>query len=276
MRRAFLLIGFLSALYGSLHPLTGMRGGRPPEERLGFYPPPPIIKALSADHYQFLSQVIFLDCVFYYGTLVEREETPNWERMVEALYTSTRLDPYNMDTYYLAQAVLPWEAGLVKPTIQLLEYGFRHRDWDWYLPLFLSFDYAYFLRDYERAGHYMTKTAELNPGVAYFSTLAARYFYEAGRTALALAYLRELIPQERNEQIKKQMVMRAEALEGILILEEAVAAFKERYHRIPEDLKEVQRAGLLEKVPTDPYGGEFFLDGEGRVRTTSKLAYRRK
>jgi tetratricopeptide (TPR) repeat protein len=176
----------------------------------------------------------------------------------------------------LAQAVLPWEAGLVKPTIQLLEYGFRHRDWDWYLPLFLSFDYAYFLRDYERAGHYMAKTAELNPGVAYFYTLAARYFYEAGRTALALAYLGELIPQERNEQIRKQMIMRAEALKGILVLEEAVAGFRERYHRIPKDLKELEHAGLLERTPTDPYGGEFYLDGEGRVRTTSKLAYRRK
>ena len=192
--------------------------------------------------------------------------------MYEALYTSSRLDPYNMDTYYISQAVLPWEAGMAKPTIELLEYGFAHRTWDWYLPLFLSFDYAYFLRDYQKAGEYMAKSAELNKKQAFFYTLAARYFYEGGRTALAVTYLKELIANERNERIRQLMVTRATALEAILMLEEGVLAFKEHYHRPPENLEEVKRAGFIDKIPADPYGGEFYLNKMGKVRTTSRLA----
>jgi tetratricopeptide (TPR) repeat protein len=273
LKQLAVLLASLVLLSGAFYLLTMVRGKQPPEVRLGFYPPAPVTKALSADYHHFVSQVILLNCIFYYGTMVELRETPNWNRIYEALYTSAHLDPYNMDTYYMAQAVLPWEARSVRPTIELLEYGFAHRNWDWYLPLFLSFDYAYFLRDYEKAGQYMAKTAALNKKAGYFYTLSARYLYEAGRTALALAYLRELIPSERNEHIKSMMITRAQALEGILTLEKAVAAFKERYHRLPRDLEEVKRAGFLPEMPVDPYGGTFYLDQRGRVRTTSKLAY---
>jgi tetratricopeptide (TPR) repeat protein len=192
--------------------------------------------------------------------------------MFAALQTSSRLDPYNMDTYYMAQAVFTWEAGMAKPVIDLLEYGFAHRTWDWYLPLFLSFDYAYFLRDYQKAGEYMAKSAELNKKQAFFYTLAARYFYEGGRTALAVTYLKELIANERNERIRQLMMTRATALEAILLLEQGVSAFKQHYQRPPENLEEVRRTGFIDKIPADPYGGEFYLDKMGRVRTTSRLA----
>jgi tetratricopeptide (TPR) repeat protein len=243
---------------------------------LGFFPPAPVVKALSADQYQFLSQVISLQCIFYFGTIVEEQrQTPDWSRVYDALYTASRLDPYNMDVYYFAQAVLTWDASRPRQAIDLLEYGFAHRTWDWYLPFFLSFDYAFFVRDYRKAGEYLTKAAELNPRAAWFSTLAARYFYEGGRTALAIAYLKELIPATRNEAIKKQLIIRADALEKILQIEEAIDAFKERFHRGAKNLEELVQAGILNHIPEDPYGGNFYLDEQGRVRSTSKLAYRK-
>jgi len=255
-------------------PLTTLRDSRPPEVRLGFFPPAPVVKALSADQYQFVSHLISLQCLFYFGTMVEqKKQVTDWTRLHRALYTSTRLDPYNMDAYYFSQAVLPWDAGKPQEAIDLLEYGFAHRTWDWYLPFFLSFDYAFFMKDYGKAGEYLTKAAELNPRAAWFSTLAARYYYEGGRTALALAYLEELIPTARSEAIRKQLMIRAEALENILQLEEALAEFRNRFHQAPENLQELVHVGILNHIPKDPYGGIFYLDKEGKVRTTSKLAF---
>ena len=34
----------------------------------------------------------------------------------------------------------------------------------------------------------------------------------------------------------------------------------------------MKRAGFIDKIPADPYEGEFYLDKMGRVRTTSRLA----
>jgi tetratricopeptide (TPR) repeat protein len=172
----------------------------------------------------------------------------------------------------LTQAVLPWDAGTPRKAIDLLEYGFTYRTWDWYIPFFLSFDYAFFLKDYRQAGEYLTKAAELNPRAAWFSTLAARYFYEGDRTALAIAYLEELIPTARNAAIKKQLITRAEALERILQIEEAINTFRESLKRTPENLEELVKEGFLVSIPEDPYGGIFYLDERGKVRTTSKLA----
>jgi tetratricopeptide (TPR) repeat protein len=267
------MLVFVVLLGGAHVKLTRIRDARPPQARLGFFPPAPVIKALSADHYQFMSQVISLQCLFYFGTLVElRSQAPDWWKIYRAVYTSTRLDPYNMDAYYFAQAVLTWETGMIQQAVQLLEYGFAHRSWDWHLPFYISFDYAFFLKDYEKAGMYLKKAAELRPEVEWYATLAARYFYEGGSTALALSYLKEMIPAARNETIKKRLVTRARAFEAVLQIEQAITTYKERFQADPEDLERLVEAGVLQRLPKDPYGGEFYLDEQGKVRTTSKFA----
>jgi tetratricopeptide (TPR) repeat protein len=178
-----------------------------------------------------------------------------------------------MDSYYFAQAVLAWEAKMIPQVIELLEYGFQHRTWDFRLPYFISFNYAFFLKDYERAGEYLAKAAELKPDVEWYATLAARYFYEGGRTALALAYLKDMIPEARNEAIRKRMITRAAAFEKILQIEKAVLAYTNRFQTKPKKLEDLVKTGILTKIPEDPYGGSFYLDDEGRVRATSKLAH---
>jgi tetratricopeptide (TPR) repeat protein len=274
LKKIVVLLTFLLLLFSTYVPLTSLRDSRPPEVRLGFFLPAPVVKALSADQYQFISQLISLQCLFYFGTLVDvRRQMPDWSSLQRALYTATQLDPYNMDAYYFAQAILPWDAGKPRQAIDLLEYGFAHRKWDWYLPFFLSFDYAFFMKDYPKAAEYLEKAAKLNQRAAWFSTLAARYYYEGGKTALALAYLKELIPTARNEAIKKQLIIRAQALEKILQLEEAITDFRSRFHRAPENLQELIGVGILHHIPEDPYGGTFYLDKQGKVRTTSKLAF---
>jgi len=273
VKRAVLLLAFAFLLAGAHLKLTDLRDSRPPEVRLGFFPPAPVIRVLSADQYQFISHVISLQCLFYFGTLVEQpSQKPEFSRIYQALFTSTRLDPYNMDAYYFAQAVLTWESGNIQRVNELLEYGFEHRTWDWYLPFFISFNYAYFVKDYEKAADYLKKAAELNPKVQWFASLAARYYYEGGSTSLALAYLQEMIATTRNEAIKKRLVVRAEAFEKILQIEQAIEAYKRRLQHDPKDLRDLVRAGILARIPVDPYGGNFYLDNQGRVRTTSKLA----
>jgi tetratricopeptide (TPR) repeat protein len=273
VKRIVLMLICLLLVVGTHVELTRLRDARPPQARLGYFPPAPVIKSLTADHYQFMSQVISLQCLFYFGTLVElRTQMPDWWRIYRAVYTATRLDPYNMDAYYFAQAVLTWETGMIDQTLELLKFGFAHRTWDWYLPFYISFNYAFFLKDYEKAGKYLAKAAELKPEVEWYATLAARYYYEGGSTALALAYLQEMIPAARNEAIKKRLVTRAKAFERVLQIEQAVATFKERFQADPENLERLVNAGLLQRIPDDPYGGTFYLDKQGRVRTTSKLA----
>jgi hypothetical protein len=82
-----------------------------------------------------------------------------------------------------------------------------------------------------------------------------------------------MIPEARNEAIRKRMITRAEAFEKILQIEKAVLAYTNRFQTEPKKLEDLVKTGLLIKIPADPYGGSFYLDDEGRVRTTSRLAH---
>jgi len=56
-------------------------------------------------------------------------------------------------------------------------------------------------------------------------------------------------------------------------MDEAVAAYRERFGPYPAFVQDLVAAGLLPEIPPDPYGGVWTIDGEGRVHSTSN--YRR-
>ncbi len=62
-------------------------------------------------------------------------------------------------------AIIVWGAGLVSATNELPEYGMRYRTWDYYLPFFAGFNYAYFLKDYENAARCYKRVGELTGAI---------------------------------------------------------------------------------------------------------------
>jgi hypothetical protein len=72
---------------------------------------------------------------------------------------------------------------------------------------------------------------------------------------------------------------RIEALRGILLLEQAVAQYQKRYHVKPHSIELLVAKSIIQKVPQDPYGGQFYLDSSGVVRSTTEnelIPHRRK
>ena len=74
------------------------------------------------------------------------------------------------------------------------------------------------------------------------------------------------------EAIKKTLQTRQTALLEVRRIEQARDTFRQKFGRLPESLAELQAKGLLNPPATDPYGGEFYLEPDGTVRTTSKFA----
>jgi tetratricopeptide (TPR) repeat protein len=192
--------------------------------------------------------------------------------MRNMLEAAVKLDPYNIDAYYFAQAILVWDMKEVRVANDLLEYGMKYRNWDFYLPFFAGFNYGYFLHDYEKAAKYFRRVGELT-GNQLAINLAGRYMYESGRTDLAIAYLTTMEKSATNEAIKKSFRVRLEAFKGVKLIETARDAYQKHYGRLPKSLETLLEKGYVEKLPIDPYGGRFYLDERGRVRSTSKFAF---
>lgn len=280
MKPRFILLPLLLAVYGLLlFPLNRHMSQRSLPEKMGPTPAAEALQFLTADQRQFTAAALALKVFSYFGAVIEPDRhtlalastVPDFVGMYRVLQTVVRLDPYNMDAYYFAQSVLVWDMGRYEEAIALMEYGMRHRTWDHYLPFFAGFNAAYFLKDYQRAAVYYRRAAELT-GSDWMMRLVGRYLYEANQTDLAIAYLKTMISDSNQLAVRQSLVRRLAALEEIRKIEEAVARFKSERQRLPWDLAELVVGGYLAVLPVDPYGGAFFLDEDGRIRTTSRMA----
>lgn len=273
-----LLLGILvMALYVAVVvPLAEHMRERPVAIKLGYTPDARVVKYVAGDQKNLLAQLNILRVLFYYGTLVEkwRENViiqPEYFNMFKTLESAIILDPYNVDAYYFAQAAFTWEIGRAQDVNRLLDYGMRYRYWDWSLPFYAGFNAAYFLEDFQTAASYMERAAEIT-GDSLFTNLAARYHFEAGHSGLGIAFLDSMIEGATEPRLKQVYQLRRDALLAVEAIESALENYRQRFDRSPDDLYELVLHHFLTELPVDPYGGTFYLDDQGRVRSTSAFA----
>lgn len=267
-----LLVGY--AFY--IVPFTSYMKNRPVAVKLGYVPSAEVFRVAVGDQKLLVAHAAVVKVLVYYGTLIDRINNKivlpaEYHNMYTTLQTAVKLDPYNNDSYYFSQGAFTWEVGRAKEVNLMLDYGMKYRTWDPMLPFFAGFNAAYFLKQYEPAAHYMKMAAELS-GNPLFTNLTARYFYESDKSQLGISFLEIMEKGAKDEKVRKLYRLRRTALQAVLNIQAAVSQFKEQNGRLPERIEELIEHGNLKRLPQDPYGGSFYLDKEGTVRTTSKFA----
>jgi hypothetical protein len=236
------------------------------KESVHYLPQIEILNILSLDYKGLVSKLLFFKTLVYYGEHMDTRIMPDWKWMYQILNASTILDPYNIDSYYFTQAVLTWDANLIKETNLILERGERYRTWDFYMPFFMGFNYFYFLRDNKNAARYFDRAARINPVLIDY---AIRFHYRANEIPLAISILKKMYDDIKNEDIRKQIMQRINAYENALILENAVRQYEEKFHELPDNLEMLIEKRILFQIPQDPYGGKFYFDKKENIVTTT-------
>ena len=247
-----------------------------PPPKLMLLPSKEMTRVVSFGNEILAAQLIFYNSMFFVGNLEKPPSLSTLRELYHTLDTVTYLDPYNMDGYYFANGMLSWNPSLLEPLDTLLLRGMAHRPWDWQLPFFYGFNQFYFLKKPKEAAGYFERAYQLNPKNTFLPTFIARLYYQADATEAAIAFLEEMIRTTENEKLKKFMLVRLEALQAVSLLEHAVKLYVDKYKTKPRSLEDLVDRGLLKEIPSDPYGGEFYLNEKGRVRTTSNFAYAHK
>ena len=276
-KKILLLVCLLVAYLSLIVPFSSYMRSKPFAEKLGYIPQPAVLKAVAGDQKVLLADLLVLKSLFYFGSLVETRPAEmilptDYASIYQTIDAAVKLDPYNQDAYYFAQAALSWHHERVKQANALLEYGQRFRDWDYQLPFFLGFNYAYFLHDYENAAKYYAQAAEIS-GDYLLANLAGRYLYESKQTELALTYLQAMAKSAKNDAIKETFQVRILALQEVQRIETALSRYQADFGDIAVTIEDLLQRGYLQGAPVDPYGGKFFINDAGRVRSTSKFAY---
>lgn len=275
-RRVGFLIALLLAYAVLIGPFSAQMRQRPFLEKLGYIPEPTVLRIAAADQKELVAAGLIFRALMYYGGLAEsaKEQVaigPDFSGIERTLVAATRLDPYNMDAYYFGQATLVWDLRHFTEANALLDYGMHHRTWDFYLPFFAGFNAAYFLKDFESAARYYRRAGDLT-GSDLFMKLAGRYLHETGATEQAIAYLTMMVQSTSNEAIRASLATRLEAFKRVRIIELARDHFHQTTGNLPKGLDELLKGGFLTSLPSDPYGGTFFIAADGLVRSTSGFA----
>jgi tetratricopeptide (TPR) repeat protein len=258
-------------------PFTTYLKNKPFVEKLGYVPSVSALKSVAADHKELIAVSLVLRVMMYFGGLIEKSENqfqvpPDYMAMSRLLHGAVKLDPYNMDAYYFAQGFLTWDVKQYKLANNLLDYGMKYRSWDWSLPFYAGFNSAFFLKDYEAAARYYQRAGELS-GSNLNKLLAGRYMQESGQTELAINYLSAMVKGENNLALKKSYQLRLTAFRETRRIEVARDHYHETRGVVPVTVGQLVSGGFLSPPPIDPYGGEFYLEADGKVATTSKYAF---
>ena len=241
----------------------------------GYVIPSKFSRILALGHQGVLSDFLFLKTVTFIGgrsVAGQVMEEADWEFVRGSLDVVTDLDPYFKDPYVLAEGLLAWDAGQPAAANRLLRKGADYRDWDWRLPFYIGFNHFYFLKDYQTASRYIMQASRLSGSPAYLKTLGARLAYYGGKSKTALLFLQEMLAEATDPLLRKRLELRLTALQRAVMIEDALARFKQREGRLPHPLDELVTSGDLLQMPEDPYGGEWGIHKHGRVFSTSKFA----
>lgn len=278
MKRLLILFVLLVFLCGLTMLQAEQLRTRPLLVKLGAPPDGQAISLVAGAQKPLLSWWWVTRVMVYFGSLVEPDARkmrvpPEYYNMYKTIEAAIRLDPYNMDAYYFAQAAFTWDIGRIKEVNALLLHGMKYRDWDYQLPFYAGFNAAYFLKDYKEGARLMRLAAERSDNIL-LTNLAARYFHQARQTDLGIAFLELVMKKTRDQNLLDVYRIRLAALHAARVIEVAVADYLEQTGHPPETLAVLLSTGLLDRIPEDPYGGTFYLEADGSVKSTSKFAFK--
>lgn len=212
------------------------------------------------------SDFLYLDMA---ATLGGRESAAlredEWDRVEKAFATTVRLDPYFEPTFRAIQAYLPWGAKRPIQANALLEQVSEKRSWHWMPPFFIGFNHYFFLKDNAQASQFFIEAAGREHAPPILATLGARLAAESGNAVIGINLLQRLMAATENEHEKILFKRRIAALQGVNILENALAHYRRDYGENPPFLLALIVGGYLRSLPVNPYHSVFFYK-DGVVR----------
>jgi len=225
--------------------------------------PPEAVAMLSCGFNGLMSDYLLLEIGSFIGSNKEIS-SDQWEKVCLGFLQAMHLDPYFEQTYLMCQAILPWDANMPEKAVELLRISQKHRPWDWRPGYYIGFDYYYFLKNYEKASKVFLETSKIPGAPVLMTLLGARFAQKSQREPTAIQLLSTMLDDPNlDENSQKEIKNRIIALKGVLTLKQAIDAYKTKHQILPDSLETLVADRIIEKLPTNPYGGGFkYQNGE--------------
>jgi tetratricopeptide (TPR) repeat protein len=236
-----------------------------------YLPKAEYLKLMSLGYDNVLADILWFRTINYFGKHYRSDRTYPW--LAHMCDVVTDLDPRAEHVYRFAGMILPWEAGQAEAGIRLLEKGVRQFPDSWLMYYWIGFNYYYFEDDLGKAAEYLRRAAHLpgaHPNAARLAALLAAEHYGPETTLHFLAELKNEVDSKEMREVVDENIRQAQLTRDLERLNGAVRQYQARTGRSPDTLVALVDAQLLERLPSEPFGGVYQIDADtGEVKSSS-------
>ena len=246
------------------------------ESRLGYLIPSKFTAPASLEFKGIVSDFLYLTIsTFIGGKIVNKEmmDDTHAEYFYQAADLITDLDAWFWDAYLMNSMILAWDFNRVDLANKLLEKATASRYWDFNPPFYLGFNHYFFLHDNATASQYLMEAAKRGGGPNFLVPLATRLSVLQNKLTPAILLLQEQLKSTQDPVMIRHLQTRLKTVIILDKLEKKIEQYQSIHDRLPEKLNDLISDGLIDRLPDDPYGGQFYIQPNGRVFTTSKLRF---
>jgi len=191
-----------------------------------------------------------------------------YDRLALMIQSVIHFDPRFKVPYLLGGLLLGDSRPHVQEAMKILEQGMANHPNDWRFPFYVGYLYYFALGDPMEGGRALESAARIENSPPYLALLAARMFSEGRKPETALRFLNGMIKQENDParlEVLKRRIREVVAELDMQRLESAVEAYREKTGRLPMELTDLVREGMITRIPDEPHGGRYLLSPEGKI-----------
>lgn len=232
-------------------------------------PPPSAVRWVSLGHALLAANFYWLRTVQYVGE--PRADVRGWERLHPLVQLVTDLDPGHGYAYQVAGVVLA-SAGRIDESNAILEKGTRNVPNRYILPYLRAFNAFYHQGDWVLAGKWAEIAARAPGAPDHVKRNVLAYYVKGGRAETAVAFLENVLVETNDPESRKKVEAELQQARFELAaerLDEAVERYRKRSGAAPPSLSALVGAGLIDRLPPEPFGGAWLLGKDGRVTSTA-------
>jgi hypothetical protein len=211
----------------------------------------------------------WLEAVQVAGT---RKLTPDdYDRLALMIQTVVQFDPKFKVPYLLGGLILGDSRAHVQEALKILTLGMANHPGDWRFPFYTGYLHYFSLGDPVEGGKALESASQIDGSPPYLPLLAARMFSEGRKPETALRFLNEMMKQENDptrQEVLKRRIHEVVAERDMQLLESAVEAYRKKTGRLPKELSDLVREGMISRLPEEPHGGRYLLSPDGKIRST--------
>ena len=229
------------------------------------------LKALSFGYHNLAADLLFIWSIQFYSTGSISNRFDFLERVYD---TITDITPQYKEPYIIGSLIMAMEARDIPMALRLLDKGARHNPEDWFFEHEAGFYCYKYLKDYARAEQYYNRAAAKPGAPSFIKRMKAHLVYMGDDPQAAFRMWLDLYRSartvlEKDSAFNHLYQIKAEA--DLPQLQLKIAEFRQKFRRLPGELAELARAGLIRETPRDFAGKEYVYEPQTGAVTAQRI-----